>query len=103
MPPAIRQRRVNAASGTTYDDVTYDDYGVVVELDGRRHREPDASRRDSTRDNRRAAEGMVVLRYDRATVTHRPCAVAAEVARVLRTRGWTGTTVTCPRCARPWH
>jgi very-short-patch-repair endonuclease len=102
LPTAVRQRRVSTP-GVTYDDVTYADFGVVVELDGRRHSEPAASRRDTTRDNRRAAEGMVVLRYDWRDVTYRPCAVAAEVAMVLRSRGWTGTTVTCPRCAQPWR
>jgi very-short-patch-repair endonuclease len=103
LPVAVRQHRIRAAAGTTYDDVTYDEYGVVVELDGRRHREPEAGQRDSARDNRRAAEGKVVLRYDWTAISHRPCAVAAEVARVLRARGWTGTTVTCARCAQPWR
>jgi very-short-patch-repair endonuclease len=103
LPVAVRQHRIRAASGATYDDVTYDEYGVVVELDGRHHREPETSRRDIARDNRRAAAGMVVLRYDWTAISHRPCAVAAEVARVLRARGWTGTTVTCPRCAQPWR
>jgi very-short-patch-repair endonuclease len=103
LPTAVRQRQVRTALGTTYDDVTYADFGVVIELDGRRHREPTANRRDAARDNRRAAEGMVVLRYDWAAISYRPCAVAAEVARVLRARGWTGTMVTCPRCAQPWR
>jgi very-short-patch-repair endonuclease len=89
---------VRATTGTTYADVLYAAFGVLVELDGRQHTEIDARRRDSARDNESAVRGFAVLRYDWAAVTFNPCRVAAEVAAVLRSRGWTGTLTTCARC-----
>jgi very-short-patch-repair endonuclease len=99
LPAAVRQHMVRVQNGTTYDDVCYAEYGVVVELDGRQHSGPAAVSRDRTRDNSRTARGLVVLRYDWAAVTFRPCEVAAEIASVLRLRGWRGSAVSCPRCA----
>ena len=52
------------------------------------------------RDNASIVNGIHTLRYNWADVTQRPCHVAAEVAAVLRQRGWRGTPRPCgPSCS----
>jgi len=46
---------------------------------------------DIHRYNYFASTGIVALRYSWADVTSRPCQAAAEIAALLRMRGWTGT------------
>jgi very-short-patch-repair endonuclease len=72
----------------------------VVELDGR-DAHPDAERfRDRRRDNRVVVSGRLSLRYGWREISDDPCAVAAEVAAVLRHLGWVGEFRMCPRCHR---
>ena len=67
---------------------------------GRRIRS--TSFRDHRRDNPSAVVGDAALRYEWRDVIANPCGVAAEVAAVLRPRGWAGVPVGCgPRCALP--
>lgn len=89
LPAADRQVRVDDAGHRTYDDARYRAFAVAIELDGDRYH-PD-KRRDTVRDNARAAAGLTVLRYDWVAVTTRPCTVASEVALALAARGWAGT------------
>jgi hypothetical protein len=80
-------------------DRVYQEYGVVVELDGRLAHPPENRWKDKARDNAAAADGQQSLRYDWAAVTRRPCATAAEVAGVLRNHGWSGQPRPCsPGC-----
>ncbi len=80
-------------------DRLYEPYRVVVELDGRLAH-PDENRwKDKTRDNAAAAEGIQSLRYGWMHISRQPCETAAEVARVLRRRGWDGRPRPCsPGC-----
>lgn len=80
------------------------EYGVVVELDGRLAHPAENQWKDKTRDNAAAAAGKQSLRYGWAQVRWAPCATAAEVAEVLRGRGWEGPPRPCsPGCVvRPW-
>ena len=95
LPAGVRQRRVVAANACTYQDVHYQRYLVIVELDGRAAH-PELQRwRDVHRDNASTAEGCVTLRYSWSDVTQRPCEVAAQVGRVLRSRGWAGRPCPC--------
>jgi hypothetical protein len=97
LPRATRQAQASLRGRTVYRDNLYDEYLVVVELDGRAAH-PDGTRwRDMRRDNAGAAEGLLTLRYGYADATERPCEVAAEVARVLQAHGWPGQ----PRRCRP--
>lgn len=99
LPPALRQ--VSVSSGTRSDGV-YEQYGVVIELDGRRgHESTGDAFRDLSRDNAHAELNLITLRYGSADVRGRPCEVAAQVAAVLRSRGWSGTITGCPRCRKP--
>jgi hypothetical protein len=91
LPHGQRQRR----RGDWYDDVDYAEYGVSVELDGRAAHPVELAFRDHRRDNAAVLAGSRVLRYGYADVAHRPCAVALEVASVLRAAGWRGTARGC--------
>ena len=102
LPSGSRQRPVQHAGTRQYQDVSYDSYGVAVELDGRAAHPAERRWGDIRRDNANAAQGQLTLRYGWADVTGRPCLVAAEVATVLGQRGWTATPRRCgPGCALP--
>ena len=80
-------------------DRVYDEYGVVVELDGRLAHPAENQWKDKARDNAAAAEGEQSLRYGWAQVKSQACATAVEVARVLRWHGWDGGPTPCsPGC-----
>lgn len=100
LPPGVRQRKVRIGRVTRYEDVRYEEYGVIVELDGR-GAHPEGERwRDVRRDNASAATGLTTLRYSYADVMERPCQVADEVARTRVGRGYTGGARRCgPSCA----
>lgn len=96
LPAGIRQRAV----GRTRQDVHYKRFATTVELDGRAvHQLSDATWRDMERDNRSARRSEMTLRYGWQDVRWRQCGVAAEVAAVLRSRGWAGYPKPCgPGC-----
>jgi hypothetical protein len=102
LPSAVRQYRVTRSGQRQYQDVTYQAYGVVVELDGRAAHPVEFRWRDIRRDNASATEGQVTLRYGWPDVTQRPCLVATEVGAVLSRRGWDGRLRRCgPACLLP--
>jgi hypothetical protein len=100
LPEPIRQApfaRPGGRSGRR--DRLYQEYAVVVELDGRLAHPAEARWRDKARDNAAAADGMLSLRYSWTDVMQQPCATAVEVAKVLRARGWDGWPRPCsPGC-----
>jgi hypothetical protein len=99
LPSANRQFLVVRGPSRTYQDVRYRDYGTCVELDGVVAHPDDSRWLDIRRDNANAADGIITLRYGWTDVAYRPCAVAAEVARVLQRQGWTGSIWRCgPNC-----
>ncbi|HEX5299597.1 MAG TPA: type IV toxin-antitoxin system AbiEi family antitoxin domain-containing protein [Streptosporangiaceae bacterium] len=79
-------------------DRVYEEYGVVVELDGRLAHPEENRWKDKIRDNAAAAAGQPTLRYGWAQVRWEPCATAAEVARVLRRHGWDDRPRKCSPC-----
>jgi hypothetical protein len=95
LPTAARQYRVTRAGQRQYQDVTYQAYGVVVELDGRAAHPEELRWRDVRRDNANLVEDQVTLRYGWPDVTQRPCLVATEVGGVLAGRGWDGQLRRC--------
>jgi very-short-patch-repair endonuclease len=100
LPRAQRQVRVVRSGRVYYLDDLYTAYEVGVELDGLVAHPPGERWRDFRRDNAGAADGIITLRYGWADVTGRPCEVAAQVAAVLRRRGWAGSVGSCgPSCA----
>lgn len=92
-------RRNRYRGGLRYrSDVGYDEFAVLIELDGRLGHEGSGRFRDFRRDNEFAMHSLVTLRYGWEDVVHRPCEVADQVAIVLRSRGWSGLATRCTRC-----
>jgi very-short-patch-repair endonuclease len=97
LPRAVRQARL---SGSRRVDVWYQEYALVVELDGRAYHRGAAVWRDMDRDNEHQLLGLTTMRFGWQQVVTSPCRVASTVAAVLRTRGWPGIPTTCPRCRK---
>lgn len=99
LPRGSRQRRRRVGGRVRYSDVEYEEFDVIVELDGKVGHIEEAVFRDHRRDNAAARQGRITLRYGWADTTRRACAIAVEVAIVLRQRGWVGSPRPCgPRC-----
>lgn len=99
LPAARRQVRVSRDGGPVYRDTEYD-YDLIVELDGRTGHDDVRSRwRDMSRDNAALMAAKATLRFGYQIVSD-PCAAAAQVATVLRARGWSGFPKPCgPMCS----
>jgi len=98
LPDGERQAHRLAAGRSQWTDVRYSAFAMLVELDGRVGHVEDGQVRDHRRDNLSTEAGYPTLRYGWADVYARSCDVAAQVARVLRQRGWKGRLATCARC-----
>ncbi len=99
LPSAKRQAISRAGGRTRYLDNHYREYALAVELDGQIAHPTEARWLDARRDNASATKGIVTLRYGWADVTEEPCRVAAEIANILRSRGWPGRARACrPGC-----
>jgi hypothetical protein len=101
LPAARRQARIRQRTGNRYLDNLYEEYGVCAELDGTAAHPVDEQWRDKRRDNANAVRGIVTLRFGFVDLGDRRCQTAADVAAVLRLRGWTGVARPCsrPACA----
>jgi hypothetical protein len=95
LPVGARQHRVVRVGQRQYQDVTYQGYGLVVELDGVVAHPAESRWRDVRRDNANTVVRQSTLRYGWADVTDRPCFVAGQVAAALAARGWTGVLRRC--------
>ncbi len=91
LPTSTRQRRL----GQDVSDCAYDEFNVLVELDGRVHLAANRWWRDMAKDNRSALRGELTLRYGWLDVRYQPCEVAAQVLVVLHLRGYRGTMRPC--------
>lgn len=99
LPKARRQAKRRHSDGTKYLDNLYEEYDLCVELDGVPAHPPDGRWRDTHRDNANLAQGIETLRYGWPDTTENRCQTAAEIATVLRRRGWPGTPRRCgPTC-----
>lgn len=99
LPQGTRNRPETVDGSRRYRDVRYEDFDVVVELDGREAHPDDERFRSRVRDNRLARQGTHALRYGWREVAGAACGVAGEVAGMLRRGGWTGTLQPCrPGC-----
>jgi hypothetical protein len=76
--------------------VTYDQQRFIVELDGRLWHEWGSRVTEGLRDRRSAADGWLTIRVFWPDLVH-PCVLAAEIAAILRTRGWRGPLSRCRR------
>jgi len=100
LPPAARQARFTKPDGSRgYRDRYYEDYGLIIELDGKQFHPDELKGRDQDRDNHAAATVGSTLRYGWIDVTRRQCASAAQVHAALARRGYTGLLKPCsPTC-----
>jgi hypothetical protein len=99
LPKACRQYQRIPGRRAQYLDNQYEEYQLAVELDGQASHPVAARWADIRRDNISTVSGIFTLRYGWADITRRPCSVAADVATVLRSHGWTGQVTPCsPYC-----
>jgi len=100
LPKAGQQVPFTKADGSRgFRDRCYEQYGLVIELDGKQAHPGERRGHDRRRDNDATAGGGATLRYDWDDVTRQHCATAAQVARSLARRGWTGRLRPCsPGC-----
>ena len=96
LPPGRRQ--VRSRDRRAIRDVLYDEYAVIVELDGRLGHDGMGRFRDMWRDNQSALDALLTLRYGSTDIYGRPCAVAGQVGAALAARGWDGILTRCDRC-----
>lgn len=96
LPRARRQMLFIKPDGTRgYRDRCYQEYGLVIELDGKRFHGEDRSDRDRRRDNDATVTTGATLRYCWDDVTRTPCETAAQLFAALRARGYRGTLKPC--------
>jgi very-short-patch-repair endonuclease len=100
LPTARRQAKRRHGTGVRYLDNLYEEYDVCAEVDGLAAHPAESRWRDTHRDNANLAQGTVTLRYGWPDATENRCRTAAEIAAVLRRRGWQGTVRACgPGCS----
>lgn len=96
LPPARKQVPFTKPDGTRgFRDRYYADYGLIVELDGKRGHDEDHRDHDRRRDNAATATTGATLRYDWGDVTRTQCETAAQVHAALRKRGYAGKLKLC--------
>lgn len=100
LPRGRRQAASTATGRRTEQDVRYDAFGLVVEMDGRTtHDTAAAHDTDAMRDlAEKAHQDAETARVTYGMVFRTPCRTAALIGRILRRRGWTGSVRRCPRC-----
>lgn len=100
LPHARQQVAFTKSSGRRgRRDRCYEEYDLIIELDGRRYHPAERRHLDQARDNDAIATGGSTLRYGWDDVTRRPCATAAQVHAALAKRGYTGPLKPCsPTC-----
>ena len=101
LPPAAKQSKFAQPDGSGgYRDRYYEEYGLIIELDGKQYHPDELKGRDQDRDNHAVATAGSTLRYGWIDVTRKQCAAAAQVHAALRKRGYTGPLKPCsPTCA----
>lgn len=99
LPRADRQRASRATGRTTYQDVPYPQFGIVIELDGdafhRGARQDFDAFRDLSTKTRELAD---TVRVGYGLAFRMPCRTASLLAELLQQRGWTGSFQRCGRC-----
>ena len=96
LPPPRRQAGAMSLGQRIWRDGVYDDWDVVLELDGRLGHDGSADlARDRHRDAVVASKGGLTLRFGYVEVLDRPCQTAGLVAGVLQSRGWQGAPTLC--------
>jgi hypothetical protein len=96
-----RPRRQHRPEGLrVMRDADYEDFGVVIELDGRAfHDNATARDNDLERDlDARVHDARETIRLGWGQVVRRPCSTAFKIGALLQRKGWRGRPIRCPRC-----
>jgi hypothetical protein len=95
LPVPTRPYRLPSGAVT---DGAYEEFRVLLELDGRRYHDGDRRFRDWRRDNMSSEDGWLTLRYGWHDTVVESCETAGNAFRVLRRRGYKGQLAACARC-----
>lgn len=103
LPRGSRQHTSRTTGNKVDQDVRYDKYGVVVELDGRLiHDRPGSWDADARRDLAElAVADAVTARVTYGLVFGGQCETATWIGRILQRQGWPGEIVRCQLCPQP--
>ncbi len=93
----IPTRPYRLPSGAVADGA-YEEFRVLLELDGRRYHDGERRFRDWRRDNLSSEDGWLTLRYGWHDTVVESCATAGNLVRVLRRRGYDGELARCTHC-----
>jgi len=88
LPQPSRQLLRRAHSGRVYLDAYFDDYSLVVEIDGMHHVAGNTPVDDAMRQNELTLDADTVLRIPLLGLRLQPADFMEQVARGLRQRGW---------------
>jgi hypothetical protein len=101
LPRGTRQHATAATGKISVKDVLYEEFGLIVELDGRAfHDRPGAWDSDAERDLAElATRDARTARVTYGLVFGDPCRTATWIGRILQRLGWRGEVRPCPRCA----
>ncbi|GAB09830.1 hypothetical protein GOARA_048_00320 [Gordonia araii NBRC 100433] len=101
--PTPRRQAPTRVGRRGFRDIDYDEWCLVVELDGRLfHDEVRARDRDLERDlDAAVGSDRRTLRLGWGQVYDRPCSTARKVGLMLTRLGWTGVPSRCPDCELP--
>ncbi len=99
LPRGTRQLREVTGRGVVYRDLVYEEYALVVELDGRVGHELSQDRwNDMDRDLVTAVEGRSTVRLGWRHVEEAACRTAAALGELLHRNGWRGVVRRCGTC-----
>jgi hypothetical protein len=100
LPEGRRQASARLGSRSMWRDVLYENWGFLVELDGRvGHTSTRDRDRDLDRDLDAAVlEELTTARLGYGQVFDHGCETAAKVGAVLNRLGWPGAARSCPEC-----
>jgi len=91
-------QRQAAGPASISRDVEHEEFGVIVEVNGRKgHEGWLGQQRDGRRDRRAAASGRLTVRVFWIDVADGPCDLAAELSEIFVSRGWRGSPHACSR------
>ncbi|PRZ43087.1 uncharacterized protein DUF559 [Antricoccus suffuscus] len=96
LPPMTRQFVVPETGRRA--DGAYEEFRLLIELDGEQWHTGQQVFRDRERDNRHSAIGWRSMRFGRRDIHGNPCGVARDVATDIGSGGWAGKMKRCARC-----
>lgn len=88
LPEPTRQRVLQGPRGRVYLDVSWNEYGVVVEVEGAHHDAPENAVDDALRQNALTIGRLGVLRIPVLGLRTCPGPFLAQVEQLLRQAGW---------------